>query len=106
MRANDRRYTPRVEMKIAVQFRLTTMPAMPEQKCESANISARGVFFTTHLALPPKTPIELILEMPEEITGKPPVRLCITGQVARVEPVGPSSRQRGVGVEFLCYEAA
>lgn len=106
MRANDRRYTPRLAMKIPLKFRLPTVPAFPEQTCESANISARGVYFTTPLPLPLKTSLELILEMPEEISGKPPVRLCITGRVTRVDPSGPSNRQRGIGVMFLCYEAA
>lgn len=106
MRANDRRYTPRLALKIPVKFRLPAMPAFPEQICESANISARGLYFRTALPLPLKTPLELILEMPEEISGKPPARLCITGRVARVEPPGPSNRQRGIGVMFLCYEAA
>jgi hypothetical protein len=104
MRLRDRRYTPRLDIRIPVQFQLTAIPALPKQKCESTNLSARGVFFITHLVLPPKTPIELFLEMPEEITGRPPVLLCITGQVKRVEPAGVSNLQSGVGVEFLCYE--
>ena len=106
MQANDRRYTPRLEMKIPVRFRMTAMPALPEQTCESANISARGVYFTTPLPLALKAPLEIILEMPQEITGKPPARLCITGRVTRVDPSGPYNHQRGVGVMFVCYEAA
>jgi hypothetical protein len=106
MRTNDRRYTPRLEMKIPLKFRLMSMPSLPEQVCESANISARGLYFTTALPLDLKTPLEIILEMPEEITGKPPARLCITGQVRRVELPGAMSIHRGIGVMFLCYEAA
>jgi hypothetical protein len=102
----DRRYTPRLDLKIPLQLRLKGLPAAPEHTCESTNISARGVFFVTSVPLAQNTQLELVLEMPEEITGKPPARLCILAQVTRVEPAGPSSQHRGVGVKFLCYEAA
>jgi hypothetical protein len=102
----DRRYNPRLDLRIPLQLHLKGMASTPEDICESTNISARGVFFVTDVPLAKNAQLELVLEMPEAITGKPPARLRILAQVTRVEPVGPSSPKRGVGVKFLCYEAA
>ncbi len=48
--------------------------------------------------------MELLLTMPEEITGKPAMVWRCTGHVVRVQPMSSPQQALGVGVRFDCYE--
>jgi hypothetical protein len=48
--------------------------------------------------------VEILLKMPEEISGNPATEWRCTGHVVRVEPVDTPQGKLGVGVQFDCYE--
>lgn len=48
--------------------------------------------------------IEVLVTMPEEITGEPTTEWRCTGHVVRLEPVETPPEKSGVGVQFDCYE--
>ena len=77
----------------------------PEQHARSKNLSQRGVFFTTDLPLSKGSSLDLLVEMPEQVTGVPPTQWLCTGHVVRVVPTEQESK-RGVGVQFDFYEVS
>jgi hypothetical protein len=58
-----------------------------ERRAESENLSERGVFFATDAPLVIGSAVEVLLKMPEEISGRPTTEWRCTGQVVRLEPV-------------------
>jgi hypothetical protein len=59
------------------------------------------VFFATNLPLSKGATLDLLVEMPEQITGVPVAQWLCTGHVVRVVPM---DSPRGVGVQFDFYE--
>lgn len=98
--ARDRRLAERHPVKMPLQLRLRTA-GVSEQKVESENVSRRGVFFRTDLPLDKGTTLDLLLEMPERITGVRTAHWMCLGHVVRVEQ--GTEQKRGVGVEFDFY---
>ena len=70
---------------------------------ELENVSRRGVFFTTDLQLSEGAMLDLLLEMPEAITGMPAADWICLGHLVRVEPGAALSRTSGIGVEIDFY---
>jgi Tfp pilus assembly protein PilZ len=70
------------------------------------NLSQRGIFFVTNSQFQEGEAVEILLKMPEAITGEPPTEWRCTGLVTRVEPVDSQIGKFGVGVRFDCYEVA
>lgn len=97
----DRRLAARHRVKAPI--RLRTRSEAGEQRVESANISRRGVYFQTDLALKKGAILDLLLEMPESITGIRAAQWVCMGHVVRVEEAKAPSENRGVGVEFDFY---
>jgi Tfp pilus assembly protein PilZ len=79
---------------------------IPEERAESVNLSQRGIYFVTNSCFRQGEAVEILLKMPEEITGEPSTEWRCTGLVTRVEPVESSRGKFGVGVRFDCYEVA
>ena len=75
-----------------------------EQGAESENLSERGVFFATDAPLVVGSAVEVLLKMPEEISGRPTTEWRCTGHVVRLEPVDTPRGKLGVGIQFDCYE--
>lgn len=100
---SNRRLTRRRKLTVPLRFRVMRS-AMPEQRAESLNVSAGGVFFATQSAVPEGVVVQLLMKMPEEITGKPPTEWRCTGHVVRVRPIRSPHGSVGVGVRFDCYE--
>ncbi len=50
--------------------------------------------------------VEILLKMPEEISGEPTNEWRCTGHVVRVELADFPRGKFGVGVQFYCYEAS
>ncbi len=99
----DRRIAGRHSFKAPLRVRIWKS-AIPEQRAASENLSERGIFFATDSILRVGTTVEILLEMPEEITGESTTEWLCTGHVVRVEPVNHSRGKLGVGVQFDCYQ--
>jgi hypothetical protein len=99
----DRRVTRRHSFKAPLLVHIWKS-AIPEQRAESKNLSEKGIFFATDSLLHVGTTVEILLKMPEEITGEPTTEWLCTGHVVRVEPHNSSWGKLGVGVQFDCYQ--
>jgi len=99
----DRRATRRHSFKASLRVRIWKS-AFPELQAESQNLSEKGIFFATDSHLRMGTTVEILLRMPEEITGEPTTEWICTGHVVRVEPSNSSRGKLGVGVQFDCYQ--
>ena len=101
----DRRLARRLSFKTPLRVRIWKSKA-PEQKTESLNISQNGVLFVTDSPLREGETVEILLNMPEEITDEPPTEWRCTGHVVRVERRDVAGGKAAVGVQFDCYEVA
>jgi hypothetical protein len=99
----ERRFAERHNIKVPLRVQMLRSAA-PEQRAEALNISFQGVYFATNLPLHEGSPVQIALEMPEEVTRKPVAEWRCTGHVVHVQP--HSSRQGTicVGIRFDCYE--
>jgi len=77
---------------------------MPEQRRESVNLSERGILFAADSPMAIGTVVEVLLKMPEEITGEPTTEWLCSGHVVRVGPINSPKGNFGVGVQFDCYQ--
>lgn len=98
----DRRLAQRHIMKTPLRLRVRRAESS-ELKVESENVSRRGVYFKTDMQLNEGTALDLLLEMPEVITGVRAAQWICFGHVVRVESTRTMSGSRGVGVEFDFY---
>jgi Tfp pilus assembly protein PilZ len=101
----DRRLSKRHPLKTPLRVRLRRSGAA-ELKTESENVSQRGVFFRTDLPLSEGVPLDLLVDMPEEVTGVPAAQWLCTGHVVRVVPAKSPECPRGIGVQFDFYEVS
>ncbi len=95
----------RHNIKTALRVRLWKS-SIPEKRAESVNLSGGGLFFATDSLLQEGEVIEILLKMPQEITGGPPTEWRCIGPVVRVQPVDSPKGKLGVGVRFDCYEVS
>lgn len=98
----DRRLAERHLLRVPLQLRLRRSQQCG-QSAESENVSRRGVFFTTDLPKDEGTMLDLLLEMPETISGVRAAQWMCMGHVVRVEQGAAADGARGVGVEFDFY---
>ena len=98
----DRRLAERHDVKTPLRVRIRRSE-IAERNAESENVSRRGVFFTTDLQLKEGTVLDLLLEMPESITGVRTMQWICLGHVVRVVPSKVADGQQGIGVEFDFY---
>src|SRR5579859_458309 len=98
----DRRLAERHALKTQVRLRVRKS-GQGEQEVESENISRRGVFFTTDLPLSEGAILDLLLEMPEAISGVRTAQWNCMGHVVRVVPGESENQSVGIGVEFDFY---
>jgi len=103
--SSDRRLSRRLSFKTPLRVRIWKSAA-PEQRTESLNLSHGGVFFATDSPIREGETVEILLNMPEEITDEPTTEWQCTGHVVRVERVDSSRGKLGVGVQFDCYEVS
>lgn len=99
----DRRNSRRIQFKTALRLRVWKSGST-ERRLESENLSEHGTLFSSDSPMAIGTAVEILLKMPEEITGKPTTEWCCTGHVVRLQPVDAFRSQLGVGVQFDCYE--
>lgn len=103
--ASDRRASLRHNFKVPLRIRIWKS-AVPEQRGESLNLSERGILFATDSVMPVGTVVEVLLKMPEEITGEPTTEWLCSGHVVHVEPIDSQRGKHGVGVQFDCYQVS
>jgi hypothetical protein len=101
----DRRLSLRHCLKTALRVRVRRSQD-PEERAESENLSQRGVFFATDMQLTEGAPLDLLLEMPEEVTGVPSAHWLCVGHVVRVVEMESPRGKHGVGVQFDYYEVS
>lgn len=101
----DRRLSQRHPLKTALRVRVWKS-ALPEHRAESIDLSERGIFFITDMPFQQGEAVEVLLKMPQEITGEPTTEWRCTGLVVRVQPVDSPKGKLGVGVRFDCYEVS
>jgi hypothetical protein len=101
----DRRLSHRHCIRTALRVRVWNS-AQPEHRAESVNVSLRGIYFNTKTPLSEGEIVEVLLKMPEEVSGEKTTEWRCTGHVVRVEPLDSTKDKLGVGVQFYCYEAA
>lgn len=101
----DRRLSRRLTFKTPLRVRIWKS-AEPEANEESVNLSQNGVFFATNSPIREGETVEILLNMPEEITAEPSIDWLCMGHVVRVERVATSRGTMGVGVQFDCYEVS
>jgi len=103
--AGDRRSSQRHNIKTSLRVRVWKS-GLPEERAESVNLSQRGTFFLADRRLAEGEIIEVLLKMPEEVTGQPTTEWRCTGHVVRTEHVDSCKDKFGIGVHFYCYEAS
>jgi hypothetical protein len=99
----DRRGALRHNFKVPLRVRICRS-GIPEQRTKSENLSGRGIYFATNSQVCVGAVVEVLLKMPEEITGQPTSEWLCSGHVVRVEPFESPGGRIGVGVKFDCYE--
>jgi hypothetical protein len=104
MPQSERRLAERFDLKIPLWVRVPKS-AVPERLAESLNISKRGICFATDLPLREGMPVQLVFDMPEEVTGKPASQWRCTGHVVHLRPKNSPLEPVCVGVRFDCYES-
>jgi hypothetical protein len=67
------------------------------------NISASGLLLECHTSIPEGTDLEMILEMPQEITGQPERRVLCRGEVARSAFAKSGTPLVGVSISGYCF---
>jgi hypothetical protein len=101
----DRRLTQRYNLKTDLRVRVRRSDA-EEHRVQSQNLSQRGVFFATDIPLSEGAALDLLVEMPEAVTGVPAAQWLCSGHVVRVVPADLPEGPRGVGVQFDFYEVS
>ena len=92
-------------VKTALRVRIWKS-TVPEERAESVNLSQRGIFFVSNTAFREGEVVEILLKMPEEVTGEATTDWRCRGLVTRVEAVDSPKGKHGVGVRFDCCEVA
>jgi len=103
MTATERRLITRFDFKRPLRVRIPKSAA-PERSAESLNVSTRGIYFVTDLPLQKGTPVQLVFEMPEEVSHKPAAECHCTGHVVHIQPGRSPQAAICAGVAFDCYE--
>ena len=102
---SDRRLSRRHNLRTGLRVRVRRSE-VGETRAESENLSQRGVFFATDLPLSKGAALDLLVEMPEEVTGVPAAQWLCTGHVVRLVEMDSPRGAHGVGVQFDFYEVS
>jgi hypothetical protein len=102
---HDRRLSLRHTLRADLRVRVRRVEG-GEMQVQSENLSQRGVFFATNLPLSKGASLDMLVEMPEQVTGVAPTQWLCTGHVVRVVQMDSPRGSRGVGVQFDYYEVS
>ena|SRR5579863_1015777 len=105
MSSSERRIDSRVNISVPLRFRALNNPGATEQTAQSENLSQRGMYFMTHVALKVGTPVEVSLRMPSELAGKLSNDVKCVARVVHVTPSSAPGGMLGIGLHIERYEA-
>jgi len=100
---SEKRVSHRYPLKATMRLRVRKS-GQTEWSVESDNLSETGTFFSTDAPLVIGSAVEILLVMPQEISGKPTTEWRCAGHVVRFQPGDTAGGELGVGVEFDYYE--
>lgn len=83
---SERRSSHRIEKEVPA--RLRAGPSAPEYSAITRDLSEGGIFLYTSADVEPGSDVELVLVLPEELTGGEKCWVCCQASVVRVEPQG------------------
>jgi len=104
MAISERRITPRFKLHTSLSFHRIEDLSKDEQQAKAINISTRGVYFATSLAMFVGEAVEVLLEIPKRVTGTKAAVLRFRGRVTHVESKNMPQGISGIGVQLLYYE--
>ena len=104
MSVPERRTARRFIMNVPLQLQPAKTPSPAARAIRAMNVSTRGVYFATDLPLCQGQLVQVLFQMPKEVTGKVVNERRFTGRVAHVHPNEFANGMSGVGVQFLYYE--
>jgi hypothetical protein len=102
MATRERRVTPRFNLHTPLAFHRT--PSEGERRTKAINISTRGVYFATDLAMCVGEVVEVLLEIPRRVTGTNGGIRRFAGRVTHVQSKNMANGLSGIGVQLLYYE--
>ena len=100
---SEKRVSRRYPLKTTTRLRVRKS-GQTEWSVESDNLSETGTFFSTDAPLVIGSAVEILLVMPQEISGKPTTEWRCAVHVVRFQPGDTAGGELGVGVEFDYYE--
>ena len=100
---SEKRVSHRYPLKATMRLRVRKS-GQTEWSVESDNLSETGTFFSMDAPLVIGSAVEILLVMPQEISGKPTTEWRCAGHVVRFQPGDTAGGELGVGVEFDYYE--
>jgi hypothetical protein len=104
MGTSEHRITPRLNLRTRLSFHRTESSTGGEYQARAINISRRGVYFVTNVALSVGEALEVLLEMPKSVTGAKEGIRRFTARVAHIESKNMLPGICGIGVHLLYYE--
>jgi hypothetical protein len=102
-RESERRFSARFGDRNPILFRPADLPGKPYFAGETVNISAQDAYFVADSRPLAGALMQLVVPMPQEITGKPSTEYCFTGRVVRVQPIPSVDGKWGVAVQFYYH---
>lgn len=103
MKPSDRRSSRRYYLRVPLRIRALKSDE-PEKVAESANISEQGVYFLTDSPFGRGAAVQVVVNMPLEVTGEPSCDWMCIGHVAHASEVTTGQSSFGVGVRFDYFE--
>jgi hypothetical protein len=104
MATSERRITPRFNLHTPLSFHRRETPSEGKQRARAINISSRGVYFATGLAMQVGEAVEVLLEIPKRVTGTNGGIRRFAGRVTHVQSKNMAEGLLGIGVQLLYYE--
>ncbi len=86
---SDRSVARRLSFKAPLRVRIWKS-AGAESRAESVDLSEKGIFFATDSLLKVGTQVQVLLKMPEEITGEPATECCAMATLYASNPSNPT----------------
>ena len=100
---SEKRVSHRYPLKATMRLHVRKS-GQTEWSVESDNLSETGTFFSADAPLVIGSAVEILLVMPQEISGKPTTEWRCAVHVVRFQPGDTAGGELGVGVEFDYYE--